>query len=262
MKGDKHSEELSPAPLEDRINSRWRDPEIALLIGLVYILSVWILPQLWERMGIPQLPTPDYLAESGTVHALSLALGGLPATAFLFLYLRFAEAEFMKLQLLGEREVVVGAVFLSSLLLFFLLDKFGVWPFTWRTIGNTSLDYARVLVRTNALIGIGILALSGIAITPILEETIFRFGVIQWTLQRTNSWVLSVVFSALVFAGAHAMAFSQHSLRLAVETFAFSTFTGWCVFKRKGRVGIPLALHAAKNTAELVSLIAAARVHA
>jgi len=245
---------------DEKIDSRWRDPEIALLIGLVYFLSMIILPPLMQAMGVPQFPTAEYLADRGTVHALSIAFTGFPALAFLLLYLRFADAEFLKLQLSGENHRVLGAVFLGSLILFVFLDNVGVLPFTWRTMENGSLQYARILVDTRAVLGVVILGVSGVLITPVIEEAVFRFGVIQWTLRRTHAWSVSVGLSAVLFGLAHTTPFSQHNSRLAAETFAFGLFTGWCVFKRQGRIGIPIALHAAKNAAEFVGLIAAANL--
>ena len=176
----------------------------------------------------------------------------------LFLYMRYTEASFLKLQVCRERHALIGGFFIAGCVVFFILDRMGVVPFTWRTPGNTSLQYARILVETGAVIGISLLAIAGVVITPFLEETIFRFGLLQWTLQRTNSWFVAITVSALVFGLAHTTAFSQNNPRLAVETFAFGVFAGWCVFRRQGRIGIALALHSAKNAVEFASLIATA----
>jgi len=228
---EKALQEQGQPSSDEKIDSRWRDPEIALLIGLVYFLSRFILPLFMEAMGVPQFPTAEYLAERGTIHALSIALTEFPALAFLILYLRFADAEFLKLQLKGESRRGLGAVFLVSLISFVLLDRSGVLPYTWRTGENDSLGYARILVDSRAVLGIVVLGISGFLITPVIEEVIFRFGVIQWTLRRTNAWSLSIGISAVLFGLAHMVPFSPAKPRLALETFAFGLLTGWCVFK-------------------------------
>lgn len=142
------------------------------------------------------------------------------------------------------------AVFTLSL----LLDWVGVWPFTWRSRqSNAPVHVANLLGTANGL-GLSLLAVRLIVITPLIEEVVFRFVLLREASRLPGGTHAGVLVSATAFALLHLGAGGDSTLAMnAAWLFVFSIALGYGT-AGQGTLNAALAAHASRNFAELAAL--------
>jgi membrane protease YdiL (CAAX protease family) len=144
----------------------------------------------------------------------------------------------------------------------FALNAVNLWPFTWRWAGDPSAAYIGALVENHSWLAIGIWAGIVAVITPIIEEVVFRFGVLRVVARYTRSPWMGILGSSLLFGVAHLGYWPiwypdlQHLVN-ASWLVVFSVLLGWVTLRRQGNITLAIAVHSARNTLELGLLIAA-----
>jgi membrane protease YdiL (CAAX protease family) len=97
-------------------------------------------------------------------------------------------------------------------------------------------------------------------VNPLIEEVVFRFGVLSVIRDRTGSDAAAVAGSALLFSAVHFGPSFQFTPVLAahgVLLFIFALLLGTITTRRYGRIGMAVAAHVGRNLAEQVLLFAA-----
>src|SRR5581483_3723179 len=93
----------------------------------------------------------------------------------------------------------LAAVFVITAICSILLDDFDVYPFPWRWQYDQSVEFVRAYAETgHALALVYFLVVSAVA-SPIIEEVIFRFGLLRAIRAWSGSSIVAVLASALVF---------------------------------------------------------------
>jgi hypothetical protein len=136
-----------------------------------------------------------------------------------------------------------------------MLDFIGLWPFTWRSQGNgTPLHVASLLGGANWL-GLILLSVRLVIITPLIEEIIFRLQVLRGFSRLTRSNHTGILISAGLFAILHVGRDGDTVTTLnAFCLFVFSILLGYVTVARRGTLWFALAAHASRNLVELFAL--------
>lgn len=144
----------------------------------------------------------------------------------------------------------------------FALNALNLWPFTWRWAGDPSAQYLRALVENHDWLAIAIWAGLVTVITPIIEEVVFRFGILRALARYTRSPWIGILGSSLLFGIAHLGYWpiwqpDRPHLVNASWLVAFSVLLGWLTLRRQGNITPAIVIHSARNALELGLLIVA-----
>jgi membrane protease YdiL (CAAX protease family) len=227
-----------------------------LALGLVYVLGLWIIPSILAAYGIPPIVDPRELARHGNLHGLSLLVPSIPAAVGLLLFLKNATAGPLRSAITCEGRTTILWIFVLGFGGFLLMDHIGLAPFSWRGSDNSSIYYLNILFRSNAVLGIAAAEIHSDIIVPVIEEIVFRFGVLRWAQSRTGSIPAAVLLSALAFGAAHIDPGSVNPFGLAYQTTVTGLVYGILVILRGGSIAGAIALHASRNVAEFVTMLA------
>jgi membrane protease YdiL (CAAX protease family) len=151
--------------------------------------------------------------------------------------------------------------FVAVLFVSLVLNWANLWPFTWRWTSSTTGAYAQLLVQQHEMLAIAMWAVTGIAVIPVLEEAVFRVGVLRGLSQWTTSSRFGIFASSLLFAAGHLGGpFWRPDAAHLVNSFwifAGSLIIAFTTVRDAGNVSIALGSHVARNTIEFVLLLVA-----
>jgi membrane protease YdiL (CAAX protease family) len=236
------------------------EERVAVLAGVLYLLPLFWREHILHALGISYTWSPPHLAETLRLQVLALAMLRLPAFAcVLWLALRpGGGALWRSLRPATLRETVRGIGL--TLLLSVALNALNLWPFSWRWHEDTAATYLGAFLTVNDWLLIAIWAALFIVVTPVVEESVFRFGILRSLLRHTRSTRAAVLGSSLLFGLAHLGYLPLPDLQHAVNAcwlFLFSLLLGWLTIQRAGNISIALIAHAARNAVELTLLLVA-----
>jgi len=150
--------------------------------------------------------------------------------------------------------------FVVALAVSFVLNALGAWPFTWRWPGSTATPYARVLLEHSQFSAICIWAVTSVLIIPVLEEAVFRVGVLRGLAAWTGSPRLAIIASSLLFGTLHLGTFWRPDTAHLVNSFwifAASLVVGHTTVRDAGNASVALGSHVARNAIEFTLLFVA-----
>lgn len=102
-----------------------------------------------------------------------------------------------------------------------------------------------------------LVALTAVAVAPVVEELLFRGLVLRGLMLRTGFWPAAVV-SSVLFGLLHAQATGLEALPLVVATGVFGL--GLCVLARRtGRLGPGILVHALRNAVAIGAVVLTAQ---
>jgi membrane protease YdiL (CAAX protease family) len=151
--------------------------------------------------------------------------------------------------------------FIVALVASVILNWTNTWPFTWRWASSTTGAYAQLLLHRHQAPAMVVWAVTSIAILPVLEEAIFRVGLLRVLSHSTRSSRFAIVASSLVFGAAHlGSPFWAPDVALFVN--AFWVFVGALIIadttvRDAWNVSIALGSHVARNAIEFTLLLLA-----
>jgi membrane protease YdiL (CAAX protease family) len=156
----------------------------------------------------------------------------------------------------------IGAI-VSTVIVRIFLNNVGAWPFRWRW----NDDNTRVVQMffNNGQGAAHVFFLLAHAIAPaVIEEVVFRFGLLQVLKQWTGSGALAVIVSAILFGAMHlgyfpwapgeATEYTWNSIAAA----SLGLVLGALALRRGGRISGPIVIHATVNLVDMATLLSAA----
>ena len=245
-----------------------RSENVALAAGMLYVGAIFFQePILTHALGVPRVVSADYLLEHSAWHASALVLVRIPSLLVLVWATLWLQDRDLRRSLRPVRLHWLGGVVAATVLCSALLNALDVWPFMWRWAGDTSAEYARILVGSGRWLTLGIWAALGIVVAPFVEEAVFRFGILRLILRHTHSAWLAILGSSLLFALGHLgyWPIGRSDLQHLVNSawlFAFSLLLGWLTICGRGNIMAAVAVHSARNALELGLLLVALSPHA
>lgn len=147
-----------------------------------------------------------------------------------------------------------------TVVLSLVLNTTGLWPFSWRWATSSTGPTARVLLQAGQVGSLVLWTVVSVAVIPLTEECIFRFGLLRALSAATRSSAAGVVLTAAIFAIGHlgylpsGQLDSQH-VNGAVWAFVMSLILGWITVSRNGEIRTAAAVHATRNALELTVLM-------
>lgn len=146
----------------------------------------------------------------------------------------------------------------ATVLLSLILNATRLWPFTWRWRTNGSVAKFAILARDAQLAAIALWAIHVVLLVPEIEKILFRFGVLSYFTSVTGKSWIGVLISAALFSNGHlgacpiwrpAAAHANNSAWL----FMASIVLGLVVVRRRGTLGLAIAIHVPRNATEFAS---------
>ena len=247
----------------------WETPPLcvalAIALGAVYIGLVTIDPTVVHAIW----GSPSVLASAGELSArgarLVLALCATRGMALLctIVLVAMTRRRALGLALTGRSAGALIATGLGALVLAVFLNRSGVWPFAWRWQYQSTTLFVRSLWSGGhsaaLMLWIGLYALG----VPLIEEIVFRFGVLRLTTYVTRSALFGVILSAVAFGAVHlGYPFWRPDLAHlwnAIGASGLGLLLGTITIKDRGRIGMAVAIHCGVNVAASVGLLVAAR---
>jgi membrane protease YdiL (CAAX protease family) len=227
-----------------------------LVAGALYLSAILLRDWILRVFGIPSEVSADYLQHFGRLHvAASLALR-LPALAVIgIVWARYPNSR-LRASLAMESAGVLTRTVALTVVISFVLNLFGAWPFMWRWASDPTRSYIGVLVTSAQWSAVLLWVLTAVFVGPLIEELVFRFGVLQAVRDWTGSSAKAVTISSTIFALGHLGYLPPDFPHVVNATwlFAASMVLGSITLRLAGRLGVSLAAHAARNTLE-VSLL-------
>lgn len=249
---------LDRAQAETAMSERDPTPKLLLIPGALYLGAIVFRDALLTTMGIPSSLSMGYLQQHALAHAAAnLALRAPALAVALIIWVRYPKS-------LARRslEVKYSAIIPTLILTFtlsLLLNFFGIWPFTWRWATNSSSAYFSLLTASGQWVGVLLWAATLIVVNPLLEEVIFRVGLLQSVREWTGSKQVAIVVSATCFGLAH-LGYLPPQLANVVNAswlFLASLLLGAITFRRAGRIDVSLSAHVIRNMIEFLFLLLA-----
>ena len=149
--------------------------------------------------------------------------------------------------------------FIAALLVSIALNWMNLWPFTWRWASSTTGMYAQILLHRPHVLAIVVWALTSVTIVPVLEEAIFRVGVLRVLTRSTRSPRFGIFASSLLFGAAHlGSPFWQPDAAHLVNAFwifAGSLIIAYITARDAWNVSVALGSHVARNATEFTLLL-------
>ena len=245
--------------------TRSRALRVEIAIGIVATGTFFVTTLFREYLlvilfGVPPQLTgqfffeaaPSYFVGDSLLRALPaivLSLGTLNKS-FRVLLLR-------RLQCLPAGEIIRVAVGVAVVT--WILNAAGVWPFSWRSTKDSGLPIVYMSMvggHTRAML---LWALSLVAVTPFVEETIFRNFLLRTTVSWTRSTTSGVVVTSSLFAIGHLGKWppwdvNQDQIAHAVWLFFASCLFASVTIRRAGCYATALTAHATYNALHFVTL--------
>lgn len=139
------------------------------------------------------------------------------------------------------------------------MDRFGLWPWVWRSSPGAASFTATLLTR-QAWIALVLVFLTLGVVNPILEEVIFRYGVLRWFSALGHSKTVGVLASSALFSAVHfgpRFRFSPADAVPGVALFLFGVLLGVVTLRGKGRITVAASIHCGRNLVEQAALVLA-----
>lgn len=229
---------------------------LTLMSGLLYVVIRLMTPRLLAQVyGLPSVVPLRVAGEHGTaLQGVDLSLLIPPLVLILVAVARSDSTVTEALRFrIGKTIKVASIVVLLSI----LLNAVGLWQFTWRWTSTPDVAYA--LLAHSKWLAIAMWGVTGVILVPLIEETIFRFGVLRVVWSLTGSRVASVVMSAVLFTAGHWGTIGEHpnGFRMANMIWLFfgSVLVGGLTLRDKGNLSLALTAHATRNAIEFATLL-------
>jgi len=207
-------------------------------------------------LGFPQHLTVSYVEAHGSPQVFAAVLLRLPALVLLLLLLRRPHQHHLRqavtMSLTPRLIIPVGITIVITI----FLNNSGLWPYPWRWPGSSIAAYMKALADGGQWVGLALwLMLIGI-VNPLLEEVVFRFGVLQIVRDTTRSNMLSIVTSSLSFAATHLGYLPPDRAHIldSVWIFIVSLPLAWYTLRQDGNLTVPFLIHATFNVVAYVVL--------
>jgi membrane protease YdiL (CAAX protease family) len=217
---------------------------------------------LW--LGVPATLTTDYFARSAIDYfSANLIVRILPLLILGIGLLHPAVRHTVRSRLGCERATTLAVGSGVTCILAFTLNYLGVWPFTWRWPSDSSRQIAAIGIENGDVWAFILWGITTIAVTPLIEETVFRNWIPRGLLRISRSRIVAIIGSSALFAVGHLgywPLWASDRLRMinAVFLFLASCLLASTVLNRRGCYSLAVTAHVSYNALSYLTLIWAA----
>lgn len=232
------------------MNKEWR---LAALAGLCYCAGAIGLRMFfggWLGILAQGAIHARQFAWAALVQQVPTLLASVPVGFVLFRSRALRRIAFGRFS--GVRSLVVSSM--AYFLLFIYLDGVGAWPFFWRWREFEALTYMAAVIDARKWDGLLINAVSSLLLIPLVEEVVFRGGVLRWVRRVTGSASFAVVASAIAFGAAH-WGNTPGAKINALWLTGLSIVLGRQALRHPRTLAPCAATHATRNAADLFGLV-------
>lgn len=241
---------------------RIAQPDVAgvALMGVAYVGVQYWMPVILGWFGAVQQPTIEEWQFRGTKRLLFIY-----GVDFVVVLLVAICAGYRRSDLRHKRTFVPSLrdwllLGLPTAFISLLLAIVGLWPWTWQWPPYNGLNLGHALLTGRQFLGLAIWGFATVGLIPLLEETLFRFGMLRFFGSVSGSAAFGVLASSVLFAGAHLGGMGipdrAHSTN-ALWLFFASLAVGSITLQNGGRLGPAIAAHTARNAIEFSMLLLA-----
>ena len=239
-----------------------RDSVVVTGIGILYLVVLYWNPVFVFWAGIRAQPTVREWQVDGSERLLLTYIPQALLLVILLLFARASQSSFFKacVRMPSGREWLHFG--LSTAVCSLLLAIVRLWPWTWQWPPHNALHLADALITGHQYSGILLWALATTAMIPMLEEMVFRFGVLRLFAEIAGSPSVGVIVSSALFGAAHlggSLRPDQPHLTNALWLFLASLLLGWITVRKGGQLGPAMVAHASRNIVEFGMLFLALR---
>ncbi len=236
---------------------------LMIAVGAVYLTPILLRDLILGTAGFPAEVTGAYLSRFGTAHVLASLGLRVPALVSIWLLWRRYPQSRLRASLGTETLGTLAEIVALSTGMTFALNLFGVWPFMWRWASDSTSAYVGALVSSGQGFAVALWTLQAVVVGPLIEELVFRFGVLQAVNDWTGSRAWGVFASSTAFALGHLGYLPPDRAHVinASWLFAASLILGTITLRRAGRITLSLSAHASRNALEVLLLLALGRRH-
>lgn len=244
------------------------DVPFVLFIGAVYLVTtVWREHILAVIFHIPTAITLDELYTRGLQHQLGNALVKIPGFILLVLLWFLCPSGRLRQSLRLPRVRTAVFAVIATFVLSNVASSLNLWPFAWRWLGDTTAVYASTLLESRQWLAISLWLLVSVIVVPVIEEIVFRFGILRAVRSATGSDFASVFVSAFLFGLGHVgfvttLSLTERQIVDVAGAFVFGLILGLITVQKNGDVGLPIVVHSVRNLTEIGMLFIAVQLHA
>ena len=226
-----------------------RDIALILMGGFLYVCAIFFRDWIEHRLlGLPQA-TALYVKQEGAVPIFVSILIRLPGLGLILLaWFRSSSKELRDSLRAGSFKTLAGAA-VVTLFVAVLLNNSGLWPFTWRWRGDSTLAYASALIQGDEWGAMVLWVSLGVLLNPFIEEVVFRFGLLQYVRRVTGSPAMAIISTSVLFGVLHLgyLPPDRSHIVNSFWIFTFSTVLAWLTLRRNGNITLSLATHITFN---------------
>jgi membrane protease YdiL (CAAX protease family) len=233
---------------------------LVVLLGGCYVAAAYWSPAILRAFGEQQRGTLAEWQARGSTRLAVIYLPHIVIVAIILSLLRLPQGSELRESLKRLTRHDVMAFGLTTAFVSFVLALLQLWPWTWQWPPHSALRLASALTKGRQWLGLLVWALATVVLIPLIEEVVFRFGVLRFFESVSGSSTVGVVASAVTFATAH-LGGSIHPNRAhltnAAWLFAASILLGIVTVRHRGSLGPAITAHAARNLVEFAMLFTA-----
>lgn len=238
------------------------------VIGALVVGGVYVSTTIWRDyisvvvFGVPATVSTGYLQTHSTLHQATALAIRLPAFLLALALIRYSRRGELRQSILGLSLPTACATVALTFLVSAGLNAANLWPFTWRWAGDNTLAYAKVLGMNDHGWAFTLWGITGVLITPLTEEVVFRFGLLRSLRSVARSDAVGILGSSILFAAGHlgyALSSPPDTAHLVNATWMllFSTVLGVWVVRHEGKIAVPVVAHATRNALEWALIVRA-----
>lgn len=255
-----HFDESEPISEASVLASRRKvsvDVRWVIAVGLVFIILLYFKPRVatWIT-GTGQVVSVDVIQQHGMMLVIGTNVAQI-VTALLLLPLLVAQDSRPlrdALTVPAGRRIAIASIFGLLVLLSTAGDTFRLWPFSWRS-NPSAIEFAQALAAGPQIGALVLWSTIHGLLTPLIEEVVFRFGLLRLVLAKSNSRILAVAASAVVFGAAH-LGYPWWQPDSVAQVRAASALLvglglGVVTLASRGRLWPAIVIHAARNLSEV-----------
>lgn len=261
--------EAHEAPDDEVRTQHWSESQprltrFALRVGTAYLVGLVVLGTIKKHPTVQAMARSIDIGHAGWLAMLVTFDVALITSLVTALLLWRMSARGEAVEIFGPFRWSLITLFLLACVVSFAMVAFGVWPWEWTRPGATSPAIAVWLMRSKQLEALAIYGLMGTVAIPLLEEFIFRFGVLRWMLHRWKSESAAIFASSALFGLAHVgtlNAIDEWSIRRMIAVTCFALVAATLTVNDRGRIRRAVVIHAARNGLEFFFLCYGAYTH-
>lgn len=150
--------------------------------------------------------------------------------------------------------------FIVSAIVSAVLSYASIWPWSFASPLSHSREISSFIVNYHQSAAGLVWVIVATLMVPLLEEVLYRFGLLRWLEHLTGSALVAVAGSSIVFGAAHFSFVDPFGRRNAIFTCLMGLASSLLVKRTGGNLTCAVAIHSGRNMMEVFLLFSVAIV--